>query len=298
MQSSQPAFFKQGPKPLMRLAIFALLSLALMVGDAHYRVLGRVREQVSVALYPLQWLATAPFTFAREAGGFLSRQAELLSENRRLNDALLAAAMQAMRLNQLEAENARLRELAEAQRGLPQPSQLAEILYSGRDPFSDRLIINRGARQDVTDGRVVADASGLIGQVVRVQPLTSEVRLITDRGHLVPVVVERNQLRTLVYGMGRQQPLEIRNMVASVDIQVGDVLMTSGIDGIYPAGLPVAHVTKVDRQGVFARISCAPVGAIEQHRFVLILNAVPVMPPHPSAASTPDSADVIKKKGS
>ncbi len=295
MQSTQPAFFKQGPKPLTRLALFALMSLALIVGDARYQMLDRVREQVSVALYPLQWLATAPFTLAQEAGKFLTRQTTLLAENNRLNDAQLAAAMQAMRLKQLEIENARLVELHEARRGLPLASQLAEVLYNGRDPFSATLVINRGARQGIRDGRIVADASGLVGQVVRVQPQTSEVRLITDRDHLVPVMVERNQLRAIVYGMGRNLPLEVRNLSPNVDIEVGDRLLTSGIGGLYPAGLPVARVTHVDRQGAYAQIVCEPVSGIEQHRFVLVLEDVPALPPYPDNASAVQSAKKTRK---
>lgn len=296
MQSTQPAFFKQGPRPLTRLVIFAFLSLSLMVGDAYYHVLGRLREQVSIALYPLQWLATTPFSMAQEAGSFLSRQSDLLAENRRLNDAQLSAAMQAQRLKQLEGENARLRELTEARRGLPRPSQLAEILYNGRDPFSSSLVIDQGARQGVVAGRIVADAAGLVGQVVRVQPLTSEVRLISDRNHMVPVVVERNQLRAVVYGMGRQQPLEVRNMAPNVDVQPGDMLVTSGIDGVYPAGLPVARVSSVDRQSGFARIFCTPVAAIDQYRFVLILDAAEALPPYPLDASAVDAASKKKRK--
>lgn len=297
MQSSQPAFFKQGPKPITRLAIFTLLSLTLMVGDAHYRMLNRLREQLSLALYPLQWLATAPFTLVQNTSGFLARQTELLAENRSLNDAKLSASMQTMQIRQLEMENTRLRELMEARRSLPRPSQLAEILYNGRDPFSARLIINRGERQGVREGRIVADASGLVGQVVRVQPLTSEIRLISDRDHMAPVVVQRNQIRAVIYGMGRQQPLEVRNMAPNVDIQPGDTLTTSGIDGTYPAGLPVARVIKVDRQSAFARILCAPIAAINQHRFVLILEAASALPPYPEDASSPVAASKKKRKG-
>lgn len=297
MHSTQPAFFKQGPKPLTRLAIFALLSLALMVGDSHYRVLGIVRQQISVALYPLQWLATAPFTLLQTGGNFLTRQADLLAENRKLNTAQLSAATQTMRLKQLETENANLRGLMGTQRSLPNPSLLGEILYNGRDPFSDKLIINRGSRENLNEGRIVVDSAGIVGQIVRVQPMTSEVRLISDRNHMVPVVVARNQIRAIVYGMGRQQALEVRNMAPNVDIQAGDMLVTSGIDGVYPAGLPVAQVSKVDRQGVFARIVCKPVAAIDQHRFVLILDEVRSLPDNPEIASAPDSASVKKKKG-
>ena len=131
---------------------------------------------------------------------------------------------------------------------------------------------------------------------MRVQPLTSEVRLISDRDHLVPVMVARNQLRTVVYGMGRQQPLEVRNMSRNVDIQPGDTLVTSGIDGLYPAGLPVAKVTQVDRQPAFARVLCAPIAAIDQHRFLLILESAAALPPYPAIASTPAGKTTGKER--
>jgi len=292
MQSNQPAFFKQGPKPLTQLAIYGVLSVALIVGDAQYQMLGRMREQVSILLYPLQWLATAPFDLARKSGDFLTAQTKLLAENRRLNDAQLVAASQAFKLQQLEIENRRLRELAATQRSLPKAGQLAEILYNARDPFAARLIVDRGESAGIAEGRIAIDASGVVGQVVRTQPLTSEVRLISDRNHMVPVMVERNQLRTVVYGMGRHQPLEVRNLSSNVDIVVGDVLRTSGLDGIYPAGLPVAKVARVERRAgtAFARIFCTPLAAIDQHRFLLVLEPVKPLPPYPLEASAPQAA--------
>ncbi|SFN93568.1 rod shape-determining protein MreC [Formivibrio citricus] len=297
MQSTQPAFFKQGPKPATRLAIFAVLSLALMAGDTRYHMLGVMRQQVSVALYPLQWLATAPFTLFRTSRDFLTRQADLLEENRQLNDAQLSATALAQRVKQLEQENIQLRGLNEAQRTLPKPSQLAEILYNSRDAFAAKLILNRGETHGITAGRIVADASGLVGQIVRVQPMTSEIRLLTDNNHMVPVVVERNQLRTVVYGRGREQALEVRNMASNVDIQPGDILVTSGIDGLYPAGLPVAKVENVDRQSAFARIFCSPLAGIGQHRFLLVLEEASPLPPYPTAASAPAAAGKKKRKG-
>ncbi|AOY01435.1 rod shape-determining protein MreC [Jeongeupia sp. USM3] len=295
MQTSPPAFFKQGPKPLTRLLIFSSLSIALIVGDAQYAMLGRIREQVSVLLYPLQWAATAPFATLRNTADFLSRQTELMAENRQLNDAQLAARAQAMKLKALEAENATLRGLNTQREIVGQPSQLAEILYSGRDPFTARLIVDRGEQQGVSGGQIAIDASGVVGQVVRVQPLTAEVRLISDRNQMVPVLVERNQLRTVVYGMGAHQPLEVRNMAPNVDIKQGDTLVTSGIDGLYPVGLPVARVVKVERGSSFARVICEPVAAIDQHRFLLLLDHRREMPPYPQAASQPAAAK--NKKG-
>lgn len=286
MQATQPTFFKQGPKPLTRLLIFSALSLGLVIADARFQMLGRVREQVSVVLYPLQWAATAPFEAARNASHFLSRQADLLSENRKLNDAQLVAQAQAMKMHALEAENTHLRQLGERQSSFGSPSQLVEILYNGRDPFTARLIVDRGDRSGIQPGQAVIDTLGVIGQIIRVQPLTAEVRLISDRDQMVPVMVERNQLRTVVYGMGRNQPLEVRNMAPNVDIQNGDTLVTSGIDGIYPAGLPVAKVVKIDRSAssAFAHISCVPLAQVDQHRFLLVLDTARKLLPYPEQA--------------
>lgn len=268
-----------------------------MAGDTRYHMLDVMRQQISVALYPLQWLATAPFTLARTSRDFLTRQSELLEENRRLNNAQLSASTVALRAEQLEAENAQLRGLVEARRSLPRPSQLVEVLYEGRDPFAAKLILDRGENYGLKPGRIVADSSGLVGQVVRVQPMTSEIRLITDNDHLVPVVVERNQVRTVVYGRGREQALEVRNMAANIDIQPGDKLITSGIDGIYPAGLPVATVDSVDRQNAFARILCSPLAAIAQNRFLLVMEESKSLPPYPINASAPKAAGKKKRKG-
>ncbi|KPC53398.1 rod shape-determining protein MreC [Amantichitinum ursilacus] len=296
MQATQPAFFRQGPKPLTRLLIFSVISLAMIVGDAHFKMLDRVREKVSVVLYPLQWLATEPFEIARTTTQFFSRQAELLAENRRLNDAQLVAQAQAMKMKALEAENLRLRQLDERQASFGSPSQLVEILYNGRDPFTARLIVDRGERAGIAPGQAVIDTVGVVGQIIRIQPLTSEVRMITDRDQMVPVMVERNQLRTVIYGMGRNQPLEVRNMAPNVDIKEGDRLVTSGIDGIYPAGLAVARVLRIDRSAssAFARIVCAPLADVDQHRFLLVLNTARVLPPYPvTPTPTPDK----KKRG-
>ncbi|WP_348946078.1 rod shape-determining protein MreC [Chitinibacter sp. FCG-7] len=289
MQATQPTFFKQGPKPLTRVLIFSTLSVALIIGDAYFQLLGRVREQVSVVLYPLQWLATAPTNAVIEASAFLQKQSHLIAENRQLNDAKLIAQAQEMRLKALEAENAQLRALKLANERNPRQSQLTQILYNGRDPFGAKLIVDLGQRSGVSAGQIALDASGVVGQVIRVQPMTSEVRLISDREHMVPVLVARNQLRTVVYGTGRQNPLEVRNMAPNVDIKPGDILLTSGIDGIYPAGLPVARVSKVERAAgnAFARIQCQPLAQIDQHRFLLLLNAPAPLPAYPQTTPAP-----------
>ncbi|QKJ66002.1 rod shape-determining protein MreC [Deefgea piscis] len=289
MQANQPAFFKQGPKPLTRVLIFSALSLALIFGDANYQWLGLARDKLSLALYPLQWLATTPINAVIEGGDFLQQQAQLVSENKALNNDKLAAKGMAMRLQALEIENANLRSLSIASENTPRRSQLTKILYNSRDPFAAKLVLDKGQQNQISAGQIVLDASGVVGQIVRVQPLTSEVRLLSDRNHMVPVIVARNQLRTVVYGTGRHAPLEVRNMAQNVDVQVGDQLLTSGIDSIYPAGLPVARVTRVERTtgNAFARIYSEPLAKIDQHRYFLILDAPAAPPPYPTEASAP-----------
>ncbi|WP_297575846.1 rod shape-determining protein MreC [uncultured Deefgea sp.] len=289
MQANQPAFFKQGPKPLTRVLIFSALSLALIFGDANYQWLGLARDKLSLALYPLQWLATTPINAVIEGGDFLQQQAQLVSENKALNNDKLAAKGMAMRLQALEIENANLRSLSIARESTPRRSQLTKILYNSRDPFAAKLVLDKGQQNQISAGQIVLDASGVVGQIVRVQPLTSEVRLLSDRNHMVPVIVARNQLRTVVYGTGRHAPLEVRNMAQNVDVQVGDQLLTSGIDSIYPAGLPVARVTRVERTtgNAFARIYSEPLAKIDQHRYFLILDAPTAPPPYPTEASAP-----------
>lgn len=299
MQSSQPAFFKQGPKAMTHLVVFSLLSIILVVVDSQTGMLQKLRKQLSIALYPMQRLATAPAEGLRKAQDFLTVQSDLLAENRRLNDIRLNEAALRMRVHALESENAHLRDLQVARRKLPQPTILAEVLYSGRDPFSAQLIVDRGEYAGLQPGQVVIDDKGIVGQVVRVQPLTSEVRLLSDYGHMVPVVNERNQLRTVIYGMGRHKPLEVRNLAPNVDIHEGDVLSTSGIDGLYPVGLPVARVIKVERSAgtAFARIFCQPIAAIDQYRFLMIMEPAVSTPPRPEEVASAPAAAPKKKKG-
>ena len=289
MQANQPDFFNRGPKPLTRVLIFSALSVGLIVGDANYQLLNQVRDKLSLALYPLQWLATTPINALIEGKDFLQQQTLLVGENKTLNNDKLAAQGMAMRLHALEIENAHLRNLKIASESTPRQTQLTKILYNSRDPFAAKLVLDKGQQDQISLGQIVLDASGVVGQIVRVQPLTSEVRLLSDRNHMVPVIVARNQLRTVVYGSGRHTPLEVRNMAPNVDIQVGDQLLTSGIDSIYPAGLPVAKVTKVERTtgNAFARIYSEPLAKIDQHRYFLILDAPAAPPPYPIEASAP-----------
>ena len=285
MDHTPPPFFKRGPAPLVRLFFFASLSLALLVIDARFRYVEGLRSWLALAAYPLQRIGTAPVDLAARAGEYFSTQARLVAENEQLRARALAYAQDAQRFQAAQAEIEQLRRLIGAAERLAVRATPAEVLYVGRDPYSRKLFIDRGAAQDVRPGSPIADEDGVIGQVTRVHPLVSEVSLLTDRDQAIPVQVVRNGLRAVAFGAGASGMLELRFMSAVADIQTGDRLVTSGIDGTYPAGLPVASVVRIERDAeeTFARAVCQPVAGIERGRYVLILANESAHPPLPEA---------------
>ena len=283
MDHSPPPFFKRGPAPLVRLFFFASLSLALLVIDARFRYVEGLRSWIALAAYPLQRLGTAPVDLASRVGEYFSTQAQLVAENEQLRAKALAYSQDAQRFQAAQAEAEQLRRLIGAAERLAVRATPAEVLYVGRDPYSHKVFIDRGAAQGVRPGSPVADEEGVVGQVTRVHPLVSEVTLLTDRDHATPVQVVRNGLRAVAFGGGASGMLELRFMSAVTDIQNGDRLVTSGIDGIYPAGLPVAVVVRIEREAenTFARAVCKPVAGIDRGRYVLVLvneSARPALP--------------------
>lgn len=285
MDHTPPPFFKRGPAPLVRLFFFASLSLALLVIDARFRYVEGLRSWLALAAYPLQRIGTAPVDLAARVGEYFSTQARLVAENEQLRARALAYAQDAQRFEAAQAETEQLRRLIGAAERLAVRATPAEVLYVGRDPYSRKLFIDRGAAQDVRPGSPIADEDGVIGQVTRVHPLVSEVSLLTDRDQAIPVQVVRNGLRAVAFGAGASGMLELRFMSAVADIQTGDRLVTSGIDGTYPAGLPVASVVRIERDAeeTFARAVCQPVAGIERGRYVLILANESAHPPLPEA---------------
>ncbi|MBV6410309.1 MAG: rod shape-determining protein MreC [Burkholderiales bacterium] len=267
-----PPFFKRGPAPLARLAFFVILSLALLVLDLKYRYLDLGRQAVAVVLYPLQRAAYTPVDLYEQLGGYFTSLAVLQRENVHLKRKELESANWLMRQQHLELENQRLRELLDMKVRQPVSGTLAEILYAARDPFSRRIIVDKGSQDGIAPGQAVVDEVGVLGQVTRVFPLQSEVTLVTDKNQAVPVKIVRNGLRTVLFGASGGQ-LELRFLAANADVQTGDLLVTSGLDGVYLPGLPVAKVARVDRDAAysFARILCEPVGGVEKHGQVLIL---------------------------
>ena len=297
MEYSPPPFFKTGPTPLARLLIFSALSLAFLIADARFNYLLALRQAASVIVYPLQRIAAAPAGIVQRVGEFFVTHSSLRTDNARLTEENFSNSAALSRLKGLEVENARLRELLGARERFDFPVIAAEVLYAARDPFSRRVIVDKGSQSAVQAGQAVVDDRGVVGQVTRVYPWLAEVTLITDKGHFVPVQNLRNGLRAVLAGTGNQGALELRFIPLNADFQNGDELVTSGIDGIYPRGLPVAKVAHVERNAaqLFARITCAPIAGVASYTHVLVVAGNREVPPPP--AEEPKARTRKPKKG-
>ena len=275
MDHTPPPFFNRGPAPLVRLAFFASLSFALLVLDARFRYAEGLRSVLALAVYPLQTLATMPAALAERISGYFVSQSQLREDNAELRAKLLASSQSAQRYEAAQAETGQLRRLIGAAERLPLKSTPAEVLYNGRDPYSRKVVIDKGSQNGVGAGSPVVDERGVVGQVTRAHTLSAEVTLLTDKEQAIPVQVVRNGLRAIAFGAGSSGMLELRFMAANAEIQNGDRLVTSGIDGTYPPGLPVATVARIERDAAyaFARIVCQPAAGVESGSYVLVLGA-------------------------
>jgi rod shape-determining protein MreC len=289
-----PPFFHRGPSPLARLAFFGLLSLALLFVDTRYRYLENIRQIVAIALYPVQRAVQLPGEALGYVSAYFASQRTLANENAAAKERLLAQAPAVQGFPLLDQENGQLRALLKMSERFPGVATAAEVLYSGRDPFTQKLIVDKGDMAGVQLGQAVIDAIGVVGQVTRVFPYMSEVTLVTDKDHAVPVKVERSGLRSVMYGAGTAKLPELRFLSPNAEIQPGDKLVTSGIDGTYPAGLAVALVASVERETgqVFARVTCKPLAGVERDDQVLILSRASVSLPRPDE---PAEADAPRK---
>lgn len=272
-QQQAPSFFIRGPSPLVRLILFSTLSLLLMASDAKFNYLVGVRQLAMIALQPLQVVANSPFVLYDNIQSYFTTQQSLRRDVQRLNNQLLLQSTSLQELGVLKSENENLRNLMQAAKTAKQATRMAEIMYMGRDPFSQKVIVNVGSNQQVVAGQAVIDANGVLGQVTRVYPYSSEVTLLTDSELAIPIQVERNALRAIAFGDGRGNAVDLPYLPANVDVKKGDKLVTSGIDGVYPAGLAVATIgeVKTNPTSPFARIRATPLAGIQNHRLVLLL---------------------------
>jgi rod shape-determining protein MreC len=298
MEYSPPPLFKQGAPARVKVTVFALLSIALLVVDARLHALTAVRQVAATVLYPFQMAALAPRDALANMGTYFSSISALQKEVRDLKSQQVAMA-QVMQQAQLQmAENAQLRRLMDARAHLPVHSMMSEILYDARDPSTRRVVLDRGTRNGVKLGLPVIDNAGVVGQVTRVFPFTSEVTLLTDKEQAIPVQVLRNGLRSVAYGRGQSGLLDLRFVAPNADIQVGDVLVTSGLDGVYPAGLAVAKVVQVENvaQGVFGRVVCQPLAGIDRYRQLLIVLSDQPLPQRPDEEAPKATGNNTPKK--
>ena len=289
MEHQPPPFFNRGPAPLVRLTFFASLAVLLMVLDARFRYADSVRQVVALAAYPLLRVAMAPVDLLHDASAYFSSTAALREQNAALRKKQLAAAQELLQLDALKEENAQLRRLLSAEERVPRKAIFAEILYAARDPFSRKVVIDKGSQDGIEAGAPVIDDVGVVGQVTRVYLLMSEVTLLSDKDQAIPLQVLRNGLRAVAYGGAEGGMLDLRFMPANADIRNGDMLVTSGIDGIYPPGLPVATVARIERDAsyAFAKITLAPVAGIDRYRQVLVLSNAAKPPPPELAQPAP-----------
>jgi rod shape-determining protein MreC len=285
LDSSPPAFFKQGPSAVSKLLFFSALSVLMMVADVRFGVTQPLRATLSVVLYPVQWLAMRPQVLAEYSSDYMQDREVAQASERDARQQLLVQARRSGQVEQLALENNQLRELLSLSKRLETKGVAAEVLYDAADPFTRKLIIDKGFINGIKPSSPVMDEHGILGQVTHVLPLVSEVTLVTDREHSIPVLNTRTGARGVAFGEAGGAPLlELRFMATNADIEVGDLLSTSGVDGIYPAGVLVGKVTKVERRAetAFARILCEPVGRVQGARHVMVLEPLSdQLPPRP-----------------
>ncbi len=285
LDRSPPAFFKQGPSAVSKLLFFSALSVLLMVADVRFGVTQPLRAALSVALYPVQWLAMRPQVLAEYSGEYMEARDVAQASEREAREQLLVQARRSGQVEQLALENKQLRELLDLSKRLESKGIAAEVLYDAADPYTRKLIIDKGLLNGIKASSPVMDEHGILGQITHVLPLVSEVTLVTDREHSIPVLNTRTGARGVAYGESGGAPLlELRFMATNADIEVGDMLSTSGVDGIYPPGVLVGKVIKVERRAetAFARILCEPVGRVQGARHVMVLEPLSdQLPPRP-----------------
>lgn len=299
LDRTPPPFFRQGPSALSKLTVFSALALFLMVADTRFKITQPLRIVVATALRPVQWMAMQPINWAQGGRKYFETLSSSQSSEELARQKLGLQSQRANQVEQLLLENARLRQLLTLRERVTTPAQAAQVLYDAADPYTRKVIIDKGMTDGIATGSPVIDESGVLGQVTRVYPSVSEITLVTNRDQAIPVQNSRTGARGIAFGdgAGYAGALELRFMAANADVQAGDILTTSGVDAVYPPGLPVAKVDRVERRvdSAFARVYCTPFALVSGTAHVMVLK--PVMdqvPPRPAADPPPAPAG---KKG-
>ena len=286
-----PPIFRQGWSALSKLVFFSALALFLMVADTRVAMIAPLRAGIATALLPVQTALLVPIEMVRGGGDYLRGLSQALAGEDAARKQLAAQAERAALAERLAVENGRLRALLELQPALQVKSAAAEVLYEATDPYTRKIFINRGTAQGVVAGAPVINEAGVLGQVTRAFPRSAEVILLTDKDAAIPVINTRTQQRGAAYGgLAKGSAMELRFVAGNADVKVGDLLHTSGVDGVYPAGLAVARVAQVERQaeGGFARVTLTPAASIDGVRHLLVIEPLSVqLPPRPEPVPEP-----------
>ncbi|HZZ93504.1 MAG TPA: rod shape-determining protein MreC [Usitatibacter sp.] len=285
-----PPFFHRGPSPLARLTFFMLFAVGLMIADHRFHALATVRLSLSALAQPVQEVASFPAQVIARFTDYFTSQQRLLRENQELKARILEQAALSQEARLLRAEHEYLLGLAAGKSRYAEGGTIAEVVYTARNPFTRKIVVDKGLQQGIKAGMPVIDGTGVVGQVTSVGTFTSEVTLVTEKDQSVPVMILRNGQRAIAVGSGKDGAIDVPFVPVSADVQSGDVFVTSGIDGTYPPGLVVAQVTSVEKNSAlaFTRIAARPLAGVENHRFVLILPSPPPAVARPEAK--PDEA--------
>jgi rod shape-determining protein MreC len=272
--SSPPPFFRVGFSPLTKLIFFGALSLVLMFGDKQLQFTKPIRAGLATLVLPVQWLVLQPAQVLSSLGQYFETLDQAQKNLQRIQAQALQQSLRVQQVEQLQLENQSLRQLMGLQGNVATSSQVAEILFDVPDPYNQRIVINKGLLKEIALGSPVVDAGGVVGQVTRVYPLSAEVTLLTDRDQNIPVLNSRTGARNIASGdiLAGTPQIELKFVPASADVKEGDLLTTSGIDGVYPAGLQVARISHIERRVdiSFARIHATPLADMKG-RHVLVL---------------------------
>ena len=275
LDRTPPPFFRQGASALSRLMLISALALFLMVADTRFKLTGPIRVTIASVLYPVQWALVQPVQWARDVFGNLQSLRSAQDDAQLLREQLRLQSPRVQQYEQLALENERLRLLLDLRQRMPTPGLAAQVLYDAADPYEHKVVIDKGLIHGISAGAPVLDASGVLGQVTRVYPSMAEVTLVIDADQAIPVLNTRTGVRAVAFGEPSRHGgvLELRYMGTNADVQPGDLLTTSGIDGVFPPGLPVARVDRVERsvESPFAQIYCLPQARVDGATQVLVL---------------------------
>lgn len=265
--------FLRGPSATLRMIVLVILSIVLMTVDHRWKHLEAVRNTLSYLLYPVEYVVDLPIRLYYWTDDSLKSRQSLLAENRQLKDMQLQSRVQLQKLDILEKENERLRRLLSATPKTTEDHLIAEIIFVDVNPYRQFIVLNKGSNEGVYRGQPIIDAQGIMGQIVFVNALTSTAMLITDISHAIPVQVDRTGMRSIAFGTGQTDYLDLRHIPHNADIRIGDKLISSGLGKRFPRNYPVAVITHINRNAgeTFVDVRAEPLALLDTSREILLV---------------------------